>query len=811
MVDENNITTLAKRMRPFIKMAAQEVIVINPGDHGLLTGLDDDDHSQYVHNTTARTITAQHSFAPNAAQAPFTLGANAQGQTITGLKADQLNKSISVSGLGLSGGGALTANRTITLASSSNPGAADSILASDASGYLNLVRLNVDILADKSGANLTIAPAGDVTFNPGGKDLLPYANYDLNIGSINKKYLMLHAAELWVETLVAQNTMATIGGRVLVAPTTTLTSDVSASQTNLIGNPGFETPGGGGADVFAGWDESWSDGNIQQDATSPHGGSYSAKITSGPSFGCWVGCYLGTTAGQGYTVSFWTRGDGTHQGRYGIYDSSPDGWLVLPTDTGVTGTTWTKVTFTFVPEVGYTTLALILYGPDFNGGYCSYDDVTWYMDTIITKHNQMAVNDIAYMEANGHIEFIKMLAGPYDFGGPGPYLYFVQRDLDGTGTNDWYAGDAVLNTGVIGDGYIDLYSMRSVRSASHIGPTIVGNIRTGTVHSDLIEAWAIGNLNGLYGYGVDTYGSAFGKYANSQSFVTIDPTNGIRMRYRDGSGVEVTRLQISAAGVLTILDSAGAAVITLDASAGAEITKKLTMPGANSAISIGSTPPTAANAGTGIWIDRTGLYSLASNILQTKIDAATGQLIAGAGAVVMDSSGINIVATGSWSTITSYSFMTSGAVHQGGIEMFQNADDCFMRTIIPEAVAKNSEVRLDSWADADHNGTITLRAQGKGKSAYLQICGDVQMVGINTGAGIQAAALDITQPLTAGAMPVLELDQDDQDQPFTNYQGTSGSGVTTSVTTKTTTATIQGHVMIKVNGTEHWMPYYSLA
>ena len=40
--------------------------------------------------------------------------------------------SIGVSGLGLSGGGDLTANRTITLASSSNPGAAASILASTA-------------------------------------------------------------------------------------------------------------------------------------------------------------------------------------------------------------------------------------------------------------------------------------------------------------------------------------------------------------------------------------------------------------------------------------------------------------------------------------------------------------------------------------------------------------------------------------------------------------------------------------------------------------------------------------------------------
>jgi len=64
MADENNITTLAKRLRPFIKMAAQEMVPVTPYDHGALSGLADDDHSQYVHNTQARTITAVHTFDP---------------------------------------------------------------------------------------------------------------------------------------------------------------------------------------------------------------------------------------------------------------------------------------------------------------------------------------------------------------------------------------------------------------------------------------------------------------------------------------------------------------------------------------------------------------------------------------------------------------------------------------------------------------------------------------------------------------------------------------------------------------------------
>jgi len=65
----------------------------------------------------AFTWTAQHQFAPSTvATAPFTLGANAQGQLVTGLYADQLNKTITA-GNGLTGGGLLTANRTINVGS----------------------------------------------------------------------------------------------------------------------------------------------------------------------------------------------------------------------------------------------------------------------------------------------------------------------------------------------------------------------------------------------------------------------------------------------------------------------------------------------------------------------------------------------------------------------------------------------------------------------------------------------------------------------------------------------------------------------
>ena len=60
-------------------------------DHGMVSGLGDDDHTQYMHNTIARTVSAVHTFNPSSATAPFVLGANASGQLVTGLNADLLN------------------------------------------------------------------------------------------------------------------------------------------------------------------------------------------------------------------------------------------------------------------------------------------------------------------------------------------------------------------------------------------------------------------------------------------------------------------------------------------------------------------------------------------------------------------------------------------------------------------------------------------------------------------------------------------------------------------------------------------------
>jgi len=244
-----------------------------------------------------------------------------------------------------------------------------------------------------AATNLTIDPTGDLVLDPAGNDILPGTGYDLTLGSLTKKFLAFHAAELFVETLVAQDTMATIGGRIIVAPTTMLTSDVAAGDTTI---------------------------------------------------------------------------------------------------------------------------------------YC--------------KHNSLASGDIVYLESGGNVEFVSIDSAP---GGAGPYSYSVTRNLDGTGANTWSAGDAVLNTGATGDGFIDLYSVAGMIAGSTAGPTIVGNVRTGAIYTDIEPRWAIGNLNGLYGYATDIYGAAFG--SPDAAWLKIDPTNGVRIGHN-----ATTSIQLDASGNVTV-------------------------------------------------------------------------------------------------------------------------------------------------------------------------------------------------------------------------------------------------------------------
>jgi len=260
-----------------------------------------------------------------------------------------------------------------------------------------------------SGGNLVLAPTGDITINPTGNDVLPNSNYDINLGSDTKQWLSLHAAELKVQTLVAADVLSTIGGRIIIAPTTEIVAALADAGAN---------------------------------------------------------------------------------------------------------------------------------------------DVTG--ETIYVKHNNIASGDILIMQklhsGTAQFEAIKTVGGAGTAGGSdstsntaGNYSYACTRGFGSSGADAWLAGDAVVNTGTTGDGFIDMYADAAVNESDHSGPTIVGNVRTGTTIGAYEPMWAIGNLDGHYGLGNDQYGVGIGKYSGEHLLVQ---SGSIKFRDNTATKMAITSDEI---------------------------------------------------------------------------------------------------------------------------------------------------------------------------------------------------------------------------------------------------------------------------
>ena len=115
-----------------------------------------------------------------------------------------------------------------------------------------------------------------------------------------------------------------------------------------------------------------------------------------------------------------------------------------------------------------------------------------------------------------------------------------------------------------------------------------------------------------------------------------------------------------------------------------------------------------------------------------------------------------------------------------------------------------------------NGGTLTYNSSGADKDAqfygdadnnllYLDAGNDRMGIGVST----PAAKLEIDQNSATGAIPVLDLDQGDADQPFVNFVGTSAADDSSSISSSTATDSAKfGAVMVKINGVEKWIRVY---
>jgi len=102
---------------------------------------------------------------------------------------------------------------------------------------------------------------------------------------------------------------------------------------------------------------------------------------------------------------------------------------------------------------------------------------------------------------------------------------------------------------------------------------------------------------------------------------------------------------------------------------------------------------------------------------------------------------------------------------------------------------------------------IDVRIESNGDANNFVSDGGTDKVGI--GVLAPAAKLEVNQNSSTGAVACIELDQDDTDQEFIKFDGTTASDQSSSLTTDTSVGSLTGHIRVNINGTDFWIPYYA--
>jgi len=108
----------------------------------------------------------------------------------------------------------------------------------------------------------------------------------------------------------------------------------------------------------------------------------------------------------------------------------------------------------------------------------------------------------------------------------------------------------------------------------------------------------------------------------------------------------------------------------------------------------------------------------------------------------------------------------------------------------------------------DSGASVDFRAETNTLTHAFFIDGSADRIGFGTSSPADAS-VEINQSNSSGAIACLTLDQDDTDQEFIRFDGTSASYQTKSITTDTSVGDLTGHIRVNVNGTDFWIPFYA--
>jgi hypothetical protein len=387
-------------------------------------------------------------------------------------------------------------------------------------------------LSQNASYVMTLYPgSNDGTIRLGGTSatytsVLPGRALGASLGSATDKFLTIHAAELQVQTLVAADTLATTGGRVIVAYSTKLINTVTDVATviqvehnNLSLNDFvmFEARG-----------------KTEHMKIGTHGTPDSGKI------------YKTVTGGFEYAVTRnmdltganqWEKGDALVNTGVGFIEmfsewgasGAPLNYIFNYNNGGDTfsanysnSTAWSPFGNGANTEVNDA----IYFGQGDGAGGCQWSNLYFYIGTAAVYSATLVWE--YYNGTTGWEIFTPTIVGGFDS------LGWMSVEWDKS-TLSWGAsfvnGLAAhwIRCRISAFTYFTTLPItdkfRVYSRKKNVGPSIVGNVRNGSVNfNDWTEHWAIGNLNGLYGYGTDVFGVGLGKYGTT--YATLDSTNG---------------------------------------------------------------------------------------------------------------------------------------------------------------------------------------------------------------------------------------------------------------------------------------------
>lgn len=433
-----------------------------------------------------------------------------------------------------------------------------------------------------AGGNLTVSTTGSdyvLDLQPTGgvaglKFFRPYNGYDINLGSLTKKFLAIHAAELWVENLIAYDTTAIMGGRWNISNASQLTADWDATGTSSSTISYRASTSASQATGTTSWVITKPSGSVQDDivlVTISLQNTYAITVPSGfisisgPTD--WQGTrrvqffykILGASEGASWTFTIATATSGSWQASsfsgidlvnpinasgFQFNNASTTSMSAPSISPTVTNTMLVLMgvansSGTTTPPSGMTERADVANATAFNLSYLSSELLTSSGATgtrvATNSGSSYSVAGLVALKPGtvssgststtlkynsfsigdiGRLESNGKTEWVQVTSGPtgsaSPYTYGFTRNLDGTGANDWAAGAAIVNTGQAGTGWFDVYSMWSSKGSP---------------------------IEYIYNYGSSTYSSNLSFSQNFKLFNTGTISTGDIIYYGMGGGI----------------------------------------------------------------------------------------------------------------------------------------------------------------------------------------------------------------------------------------------------------------------------------